>query len=180
MAVETARPGHRVVQGGGMSIGMTRVQHVKIPVTNLPRSVAWYAGLMDLVPFREFVEQGALRGAALRSPEAQFVVALRERQFCTGQPRLAGFDLVGLHMSSRETLAGLSAKCDRLGIEHSPVQDRGPDEAVVEVPDPDGTALRFFWERESEETLRFLRLSFDADGPPAFYHTPRLPVPDSS
>jgi catechol 2,3-dioxygenase-like lactoylglutathione lyase family enzyme len=180
MAVKMARPGHRVVQGGGMSIGMTRVQHVKIPVTNLPRSVAWYARLMDLVPFREFVEQGALRGAALRSPEAQFVVALRERQFCTGQPSLAGFDLVALHMSSRETLADLAAKCDRLGIEHSPVQDRGPDEAVVEVPDPDGTVLRFFWERENEETLRFLGLSFDAGGPPTFYHTPRLPVPDSS
>jgi hypothetical protein len=142
-------------------------------------SKTWPA-LIDLVPFRELVEQGALRGAALRSPEAQFVVALRERQFCTGQPSLAGFDLVALHMSSRETLADLAAKCDRLGIEHSPVQDRGPDEAVVEVPDPDGTVLRFFWERENEETLRFLGLSFDAGGPPTFYQTPRLPVPDSS
>jgi hypothetical protein len=53
-----------------MGIGMTGIQHVKIPVTDLPRSVAWYGQLLDLVPFREFVEHGDLRGVALRSPEA--------------------------------------------------------------------------------------------------------------
>jgi catechol 2,3-dioxygenase-like lactoylglutathione lyase family enzyme len=163
-----------------MSIGMTSIRHVKIPVTDLPRSVSWYAKVMDLVPFREFVERGVLRGAALRSPEGQFVIALRDRQFCTGQPSLAGFDLVALHMTSREALADLAARCDRLGIEHSPIQDRGPDEAVVDVPDPDGLVLRFFWERETEDALRFLGLSFDGDGPPAFYDTPRLPVPPVS
>jgi catechol 2,3-dioxygenase-like lactoylglutathione lyase family enzyme len=163
-----------------MSIGMTSIRHVKIPVTDLPRSVSWYAKVMDLVPFREFVERGVLRGAALRSPEGQFVIALRDRQFCAGQPSLAGFDLVALHMTSREALADLAARCDRLGIEHSPIQDRGPDEAVVDVPDPDGLVLRFFWERETEDALRFLGLSFDGDGPPASYDTPRLPVPPVS
>ena len=160
-----------------MGIGITRIQHVKIPVTDLRRSVAWYGELLDLVPFREFVEQGDLRGAALRSPEAAVVFALRERQFCASQPDLAGFDLVALHMASRTALPELATKCDRLGVQHSPVQDRGPDEAVVDVPDPDGTVLRFFWERENAQALRFMGLSFDADGTPAFYDTPRLPVP---
>jgi len=163
-----------------MSIGVTSIRHVKIPVTDLPRSVSWYAGLMDLVPLREFVERGALRGVALRSPEGQFVIALRERQFCASQPDLAGFDPVALHMSSREALADFAARCDRLDVEHSPIQERGPDEAVVDVPDPDGTVLRFFWERETEESLRFAGLCFDANGPPTFYDTPRLPVPRSS
>ena len=53
---------------------MTKVLHVKIPVTDLQRSVSWYCELLDLVAFREFVEQGALRGAALRSPEASFAL----------------------------------------------------------------------------------------------------------
>ena len=107
------------------------------------------------MPFLGFVEHGALRGAALRSPEAGVVFALRERQFCASQPNLAGFDLVALRMASREALAELAAKCDRLGIEHSPVQDRGPSEAVVDVPDPDGTVLLFFWEPQTEQALRF-------------------------
>ena len=160
-----------------MGIGTTRVQHVKIPVSDLACSVGWYARLLDLVPFREFVEHGALRGAALRSPEAAVVLALRERQFCPSQPSLAGFDLVALRMASRKALAELAARCDRLGIEHSPVQARGPGEAVVDVPDPDGTVLRFFWEHETEQTLRFIGLCFDSAGPPEFYDVPRLPTP---
>ncbi len=40
--------------------------------------------------------------------------------------------------------------------------------------------LRFFWERETEDSLRFLGLSFDGDGPLSFYDTPRLPVPPPS
>jgi catechol 2,3-dioxygenase-like lactoylglutathione lyase family enzyme len=163
-----------------VGIGMTKVLHVKIPVTDLQRSVSWYCELLDLVAFREFVEQGALRGAALRSPEASFSFALREREFCVGQPDLAGYDVVALHMASRQTLVDLAAKCDRLGIKHSPVQDRGPDDAVVDVPDPDGTVLRFYWMRENEETVRFIGLDFDADGWPTFYDTPRLPIPDSN
>ena len=35
-----------------MGIGMTRVQHVKVPVFDWGCSVAWYAELLDLVPFR--------------------------------------------------------------------------------------------------------------------------------
>jgi catechol 2,3-dioxygenase-like lactoylglutathione lyase family enzyme len=160
-----------------MGIGMTRIQHVKIPVTDLRSSVAWYAQLLDLVPFREFVEQGAVRGAALRSPEADVVLALRERRFCANHPDLAGFDLVALLIADRERLGELAAKCDRLGIQHSPIQDRGPDEAAIDVPDPDRTILRFFWQQENQDTRRFIGLSFDMDGPPTLYNTPRLPIP---
>jgi hypothetical protein len=54
-----------------MGIGMTRVQHVKIPVSDLGCSAGWYATLLDQVPFREFVAHGALPGAALRSQKPQ-------------------------------------------------------------------------------------------------------------
>jgi hypothetical protein len=46
--------------------------------------------LPGLVPFREFVEQGAPRRAALRSPQASFAFALRERQFCPQPAQLSG------------------------------------------------------------------------------------------
>jgi len=83
-------------------------------------------------------------------------------------------------MASRQALADLAANCDRLAIGHGPIQDRGPNEAAVDVPDPDGTVLRFILERENEETLRFTGLSFDTGMPPAFYDTPRLPGPESA
>jgi catechol 2,3-dioxygenase-like lactoylglutathione lyase family enzyme len=164
-------------EGAIMTIGMTKVLHVKIPVSDLQRSVTWYCELLDLEVFREFAEQGALRGAALLSREGGFAVALREREFCAGQPDLAGFDPFAVHMASRDALGDLAAKCDRRGIEHSPVQDRGPDEAVVDVPDPDGTVLRFYWMRDGGQPERFTGLDFDATGRPASYDTPRLSVP---
>lgn len=57
-----------------MGIGMTKVLHVKIPVTDLQCSASWYAALMDLKLSREFIEDGELRGAALYSPEAGFAI----------------------------------------------------------------------------------------------------------
>ena len=57
------------------------------------------------------------------------------------------------------------------------MQDRGPHETVVDVPDPDGTVLRFVWERETEQGQRFAGLCFDTAGPPEFYDVPRLPIP---
>ena len=52
-----------------MGVGVTKVLHVKLPVSDLATSVRWYAALMDLELSREFVEDGELRGAALRSGE---------------------------------------------------------------------------------------------------------------
>jgi catechol 2,3-dioxygenase-like lactoylglutathione lyase family enzyme len=151
-----------------MSIGMTRIHHVKIPVTDLGRSVAWYARLLDLVPCREFTEHGALRGAALCSPEAGVLIALRQRQFCASQPDLAGFDIVALHMASREALARFAARCDRLGIEHSPVQDRGPEEAVVDVPDPGRHGAALFAGTRERGDVALHRAEFRRRRPASF------------
>jgi catechol 2,3-dioxygenase-like lactoylglutathione lyase family enzyme len=159
-----------------MGIGMTKVLHVKIPVTDLQRSVSWYCSLMELDLSMEFVEQGALRGAALLSREGGFSIALRERAFCASQPNLSGFDPVSLHIASKAALEGIAERCDRLGFEHSPVQDRGPNEAVVDVPDPDGTVMRFYWVGPSGEG-GFQGLAFDDHGEVTFYDTPRLTMP---
>ena len=84
-----------------MGVGMTKVLHVKIPVTDLQRSVDWYARLMDLVLSREFIEDGELRGAALHSREGGFAFALRLREHCSSQPALDGFDVAALRMATR-------------------------------------------------------------------------------
>jgi catechol 2,3-dioxygenase-like lactoylglutathione lyase family enzyme len=159
-----------------MGVGMTKVLHVKIPVTDLERSVSWYCQLLDLNLSAEFVEQGILRGAALKSREGGFSFALRERAVCAGQPNLAGFDPFALHMATRESLIELAAKCDQLGIDHTSIQDRGGNEAVVGVPDPDGTVLRFYWVGGGGEGDHFMGIEFDAAGQMTFYDRPRLTV----
>ena len=160
-----------------MGIGVTKVKHVKIPVTDLQISVDWYCRLMDLTLAHEFIEHDELRGAALRSMEGGFSFALRLRQHCSSAPDLDGFDIVALHMSSRESLSLVQERSERLGADYTPVQDRGPHEAVVDVTDPDGTLLRFYWMDVTQEPDVFLAFAFGDDGPPELIHEPRLRAP---
>ena len=157
-----------------MGIGMTKVLHVKLPVSDLRASVEWYAALMDLELTREFIEDGELRGAALTSAEGGFSFALRLREHCTSRPVLAGFDAVALHMQSRDALAHLRDRCAALGVNCTPIQDRGDNEAIVDVTDPDGTVLRFYWVRQTDEPDTFRAIIFDGAGPPHFSTEPRL------
>lgn len=152
---------------------MTKILHVKLPVTDLQRSVDWYAALMDLHLTHEFIEDGELRGAALLSAEGSFSFALRLRGHCAGQPVLDGFDVVSLHMVDRDAIVRMNERCQSLGVLCSPVQDRGEHEAVVDVADPDGTVLRFYW-IESVDQDPFIGMIFDGAGPPRFTSKPRL------
>ena len=160
-----------------MGVGMTKVLHVKIPVTDLQNSVDWYCRLMDLTLTHEFIEQGELRGAALRSVEGGFSFALRLRQYCSSTPNLDGFDIVAIHMSDRESLTVVQQRSAVLGAEYTAVQDRGLHEAVVDVTDPDGTLLRFYWVDLAQLPDVFLGYSFSGDGPPEFVREPRLKAP---
>lgn len=161
-----------------MSIGMTKVLHVKIPVTDLQRSASWYCRLMDLELSREFIEDGELRGAALYSAEGGFAFALRLRDHCVGRPNLDGFDVVALHMATREHLAALRERCASLDIVCGPIQDRADNEAVVDVADPDGTVLRFYWVGDRDEPDQFLGVMFESGRPePTLTRTPRLQLP---
>jgi catechol 2,3-dioxygenase-like lactoylglutathione lyase family enzyme len=58
-----------------MGIGLTKIKHVKIPVTDVQRSVAWYQSLLDLELYMEFVEQGVVRGASLLDRDGGYEIA---------------------------------------------------------------------------------------------------------
>jgi catechol 2,3-dioxygenase-like lactoylglutathione lyase family enzyme len=160
-----------------VGIGMTKVLHVKIPVTDLQRSVTWYCDLMDLDLSKEFIEDDELRGAALMSPEGGFAFALRLRQYCAGQPDLTGFDVVALHMATRESLEDLRRRCSELGARCTDIQDRASNEAVVDVSDPDGTLLRFYWVGQTDQADTFVGVTFSGQGPPSLVTEPRLSAP---
>lgn len=156
-----------------VSLDVLRIRHVKIPVTNVAESAAWYRRLLELEPQFEFVEQGALRGVSLVDRAVGFAIALRDRQFSASTPNLAGFDYVALAVATREALHDLAAKCDRLAITHGGVRDNGPFGSNLDVPDPDGTVLRFLWEAPGAPTT-FVGIEFDASGKPSTYDTPRF------
>jgi len=159
-----------------MAIGMTRMLHVKLPVTDLQASVTWYCELMDLALWREFIEDGEVRGAALRSEEGGFSFALRIREYCESTPDLNAFDIVALHISDRDRLEPIRERAQRLGASHTEVQGRGPNEAIVDVTDPDGTVLRFYWVGP-DDVDEFVGMDFSSGPIPGFIPTPRLTAP---
>jgi hypothetical protein len=55
---------------------------------------------------------------------------------------LSGFDLLNFEMVSLEALEAFAERCDRLGIKTTGVH-HFPDAAGMDVPDPDGTTIRF-------------------------------------
>jgi len=123
--------------------GLTRIGQVKLPVTDLARSVAWYRDLLGLRLWAEFVEDGVLRGAGLVDGDGRFAIALRERDACAGRPSLDGFDVVAFLPDAEDVLHELVARCERLGVVHHGIH-RTPDGAALDIPDPDGTVLRFY------------------------------------
>jgi catechol 2,3-dioxygenase-like lactoylglutathione lyase family enzyme len=65
-------------------VGLGRIRQVKLPVSDLAHSVAWYLSVLDLQLAAEFVQQDILRGAVLIDPAHGWVIALRDRAVCAG------------------------------------------------------------------------------------------------
>ncbi|MGV9711094.1 VOC family protein [Gordonia sp. NPDC003424] len=122
---------------------ITGIAQVKLPVTDLARSVAWYRDVLGLRFWTEFVEDGEVRGVGLIDDDARFNVALRLREHCANEPDLHGFDIVAFTPGSRAALDVLAERCGRLAVTCSAIAD-GPEGARLDIPDPDGTVLRFY------------------------------------
>jgi len=156
-----------------MSIGVLRIRQVKIPVTDLRSSARWYRDLLDIDVVMEFEEEGAVRGVVLADRAAGFVIGLRDRDRCESKPVLAGFDVVAFELDTRESVDALIRRCDERGLAHSGVQDRGDYGVALDVPDPDGTVLRFIAGKHIGEGFEGIEFG---SGPPTFYDEPRLPL----
>jgi hypothetical protein len=57
--------------------GLDQITQVKLPVTDLARSVTWHRRLLDQRLWTEFAEDGVLRGTGLIDPQSRFNIALR-------------------------------------------------------------------------------------------------------
>jgi hypothetical protein len=73
--------------------------------------------------------------------------------------------------ASRSVLDELAQRCDRLGIARSNIQD-GPEGSRLDVPDPDGTVLRFY--HFTAPTDGFTGIEFRDGQQVGTYATPRL------
>jgi len=155
-----------------MDLGIEGIRQVKIPVSDLERSVNWYSRAFGLHLGWEFGENGVVTSAVLTDDGETFLLGLRRLDTVPTRPSLDGFDLFSFGVGSVDGLEALVERFDELGIDHGPLFDRGASGVQLDVRDPDGTVIRFL--SPFGDHASFTGVEFQADGPPVFYSAPRL------
>jgi catechol 2,3-dioxygenase-like lactoylglutathione lyase family enzyme len=117
------------------------IHHVKVPVSDLVRSRAWYERVFDLEPLVEFRDDdGVVRGVSYRS-KGDLSLALRENG--EAAKGAAGFDFFAIMLYGRPDIESWATRLDELGVARSEIIEATIG-FVLTFEDPDGIQLRFY------------------------------------
>src|SRR5689334_162554 len=116
--------------------------HVKLPVSDVHKSLEWYRGTLGLEVEIEFVEDGVLRGVALTDPGRTLMLALREEPDRTAG--WYGFDPIALAVPTLQALHTWSDHLDTLEISHSGIAEGSVGWLISGITDPDGIEIRLY------------------------------------
>jgi glyoxylase I family protein len=122
------------------------IHHVSVTVTDIERSVPWYSDLLGLTKLMEEAHpDGTGYAVVLGKPDWSMCVGLhthptneRERF----EESRTGLDHIGFMVSGRPELDAWESRLTELGVEHSPINDKG-GYAVLVFRDPDNIQLEF-------------------------------------
>ncbi|WP_051178925.1 VOC family protein [Nocardia concava] len=128
---------------------LSGVHHLKLPVSDLTRSIDWYRTRLGYTVGVEFTEQGVLRGVALHHSNGGPMLGLRldpERAAAT-----AGFDFFSIGVPDRAALEALAGHLTGLGESHAGVHRASLGWILPQLHDPDGHEVRFYTEESHTE-----------------------------
>ncbi|MET0189489.1 MAG: VOC family protein [Pseudonocardia sediminis] len=118
------------------------VHHLKLPVSDLDRSRAWYESRLGYRVAAEFVEQGVLMGLALSHPNGGPDLALR---LDPDRARAAaGFDYFSIGVPGQAEIEALAARLTGMGESHAGVHWASIGWILPMLHDPDGHEVRFY------------------------------------
>jgi catechol 2,3-dioxygenase-like lactoylglutathione lyase family enzyme len=118
------------------------VHHLKLPVSDLNRSRAWYESRLGYQAGTEFVENGTVTGVVMVHPNGGPDFGLRldpERA-----ARAAGFDYFSIGVPTKEALDALAGRLTALGEAHAGVHFATIGWILPGAHDPDGHEVRFY------------------------------------
>jgi catechol 2,3-dioxygenase-like lactoylglutathione lyase family enzyme len=116
--------------------------HVKLPVSDVHKSLEWYRRVLGLEVAIEFTEEGVLRGVALRDADGTLMLALREDPGRAAT--LSGFDPLALGVPTLDDLRAWADHLDAAGEPHSPIEEGRVGWLIGGVTDPDGIEVRLY------------------------------------
>jgi catechol 2,3-dioxygenase-like lactoylglutathione lyase family enzyme len=118
------------------------IHHLKLPVGDLDRSLAWYQQRLGYEVLHEFVEDGVRMGVAMTHPNGGPDLALR---LDPDRAKVAaGFDYFAIGVPGREAIEALAAALAERGDHHQGVLRTPVGWVLLGVEDPDGHAVRFY------------------------------------
>lgn len=118
------------------------IHHLKIPVTDLERSVAWYAKVFGYRTTWEFADaDGVVRGVGGEVPGLGCTLTFRVNPQAAEGCR--NFDPVSFGVRDRDHVVQWAAHLDEVGVEHSPVIEASIGWLLV-FDDPDGLQLHLY------------------------------------
>jgi catechol 2,3-dioxygenase-like lactoylglutathione lyase family enzyme len=122
---------------------LSGIHHIKIPVSDLPRSTAWYERIFGFRVTIEFPDtDGVVRGVGGTVPGlGDVLLTLRVNQPAAQGCR--GFDPVSFGVADHADVERWAAHLDELGVAHSPVIDASIGWLLV-FDDPDGLAIHLY------------------------------------
>jgi len=122
---------------------LSGIHHVKIPVTDLSRSIDWYGHVFGFTVTTEFPDSdGVVRGVAGTVPGLGGT-QLTLRVNPEAAKGCAGFDPVSFAVDGHADVESWAAHLDTLGVGHSPVIEASVGWLLV-FDDPDGISLHLY------------------------------------
>lgn len=118
------------------------IHHLKLPVSELQRSLSWYQDRLGYLVMKNFVEDGVLMGIAMTHPNGGPDLAIRldpERARAA-----AGFDYFAIGVPGHDAIEALAARFTERGDAHAGVHRTPVGWVLPGVQDPDGHHVRFY------------------------------------
>lgn len=118
------------------------VHHMKLPVSDIDKSYAWYHEHLGYEAKMKFVEGGVLMGVAMGHPSGGPSLALRvdpDRAACA-----SGFDFFAIGVPGKEAIDALAAHLTEEGVAHDGVFRTPVGWVLSGIHDPNGIDVRFY------------------------------------